>query len=120
MPEQLARLFTDDEALVNELVPFLLWLALAQPSLQAHFALGGAHRGAGDTWTPFVSTSLGNWALRVPLAFVLAVALDAPVEWIWVLVFADHSMRAVWLAWSFRSGRWQKGLAGRRGVGRAA
>jgi putative MATE family efflux protein len=110
MPEPLARLFTDDETLVHELVPFLLWLALAQPFLQAHFSLGGAHRGAGDTWTPFVSTSLGNWALRVPLAFVLALVLDAPVTWIWVLLFADHAFRAAWLAWSFRSGRWRRGL----------
>ena len=112
MPEALARLFTDDETLVQALVPFLLCLALTQPSLQGQFALGGAHRGAGDTWTPFVATSVGNWALRVPVAFVLALVLEAPVVWIWALIFADHTLRAVWLAGSFRSGRWRKGLAG--------
>ena len=73
-PARIAGLFTHDAALVAELVPFLVCLALAQPSLQTHFALGGALRGAGDTWTPFVAATVGNWALRVPLAFLFAYA----------------------------------------------
>ena len=108
VPESLARLFTDDEELVAALVPFLVCLALAQPALQSHFALGGAHRGAGDTWTPFVASSLGNWALRVPIAALLAFGLGAPVVWIWAVILADHSLRAVWLAVSFRRGRWSR------------
>ena len=46
MPRFLAGLFTHDAALIEELVPFMIVLAL-----QSHFALGGAHRGAGDTFT---------------------------------------------------------------------
>ena len=40
--EPLGRLFTDDPATIQALGPFLLCLALSQPFLQAHFALGGA------------------------------------------------------------------------------
>jgi putative MATE family efflux protein len=106
MPHFFAGLFTQDAALIEELVPFMIILALAQPALQSHFALGGAHRGAGDTFTPFVAAAIGNWAFRVPLAFLFAVVFDAPVLWIWLVILGDHVARAVWLALSFRRGRW--------------
>ena len=106
MPRFLAGLFTHDAALIDELVPFMIILALVQPALQSHFALGGAHRGAGDTFTPFVAAAIGNWAFRVPLAFVFALVFDAPVLWIWLVILGDHLARWVWLAISFKRGRW--------------
>jgi putative MATE family efflux protein len=109
-PARIAGVFTADPALIAELAPFLVALALSQPALQTHFALGGALRGAGDTWTPFVAATVGNWVIRVPLAFAFAYALRAPVVWIWGVIVADHIARAVWLAASFRRGAWQSGL----------
>jgi putative MATE family efflux protein len=103
--EPLGRLFTDDPATIEALGPFLLCLALSQPFLQAHFALGGAHRGAGDTWTPFIAATVGNWALRTPVAFVLAFVLHTEVIWVWYALTLDHLARMAWLAWSFRRGR---------------
>jgi putative MATE family efflux protein len=108
--EPLARLFTTDPATVAELSPFLLILALAQPFLQAHFTLGGAHRGAGDTWTPFVAAAVANWALRVPLAFALAWVLRADLVWIWSVLLLDHFARSAWLLRSFRRGAWRTTL----------
>jgi len=108
LPGPLARIFTDDPDLIAGLIPFLVFLALAQPALQGHFALGGAHRGAGDTWTPFVASTLGNWLIRVPVAALLAFVLDAPVIWIWAVILVDHTLRAAWLAASFRRGRWRE------------
>jgi putative MATE family efflux protein len=104
----LARAFTNDAATIAALGPFLLCLALSQPLLQAHFALGGAHRGAGDTWTPFVASTLGNWALRVPLASLLAFALEFDLVWIWYVLMLDHAARAAWLARSFHAGGWSR------------
>jgi MATE family multidrug resistance protein len=103
----LARLFTNDAALVAELGPFLLCLAIAQPFLQTHFTLGGAHRGAGDTWTPLVAAAVGNWVLRVPLAVLFATVLGTDVVWVWYALVFDHLTRTLWLAWSFRRGDWR-------------
>ncbi len=102
----LAGLLTSDAALVAELGPFLLCLALAQPFLQSHFALAGAHRGAGDTFTPFVAATVGNWALRVPLAWLVSHPLGLDVVFVWYALLFDHLARASWLFWSFRRGRW--------------
>jgi MATE family, multidrug efflux pump len=103
----LARVFTDDAGVVAELGPFMLILALAQPLMGVHFTLGGALRGAGDTFTPLVAAALGNWGFRVPLAWAFAT-LGLPVVWVWSALVFDHTMRATWLVLAFRRGRWRR------------
>lgn len=104
----IARFFTSDTTVVEALGPFMLMLALAQPPMGLHFTLGGALRGAGDTWTPLVAATLGNWGFRVPLSFIATAGFDLPVIWVWAALIADHFARAVWLTVSFRRGRWKK------------
>jgi Na+-driven multidrug efflux pump len=106
----LAKIFTNDAGVVAELGPFMLVLALAQPLMGLHFTLGGALRGAGDTVTPLVAASLGNWALRVPIAFVCARVAEMPVLWLWLALVFDHLARAVWLLLAFQRGRWKQRL----------
>ncbi|HME70005.1 MAG TPA: MATE family efflux transporter [Myxococcota bacterium] len=103
----IARLFTSDQGVVEALGPFMLLLALAQPPMGVHFTLGGALRGAGDTWTVLVAATLGNWGFRVPIALVASAGLQLDVVWVWAALIADHFARAVWLTISFRGGKWQ-------------
>ena len=105
--EPLARLFTEDVEVIAALGPFMLALAAAQPFLQLHFALGGAHRGAGDTMTPLVAATVANWGLRLPLAYVCAAHLETGVIWVWYALLFDHVYRSAHLAWSFHRGHWQ-------------
>lgn len=104
----LARLFTTDPDTIAALGPFMLALGIAQPFLQLHFTLGGAHRGAGDTWTPLIAALVGNWVFRVPLAVLFARYLDMPLTWVWGALIFDHVARSGWLFWTFRTGRWQR------------
>jgi len=110
--EPLARLFTDDAETIATLGPFMLCLAIAQPFLQLHFTLGGAHRGAGDTWTPLVAAFVGNWLFRVPFAFFASEIAELGLVAVWIVLILDHVARAAWLLVSFRRGKWQDG--GRR------
>ena len=107
----LAELFTDDAAVIAGLGPFMLALAIGQPFLQLHFALGGAHRGAGDTTTPLVAASVGNWLLRVPISLLAAAFFQVGVVWLWWALVIDHLSRAVLLGWSFQRGHWMDRLA---------
>ncbi|MCP5042922.1 MAG: MATE family efflux transporter [bacterium] len=106
----LAGLLTQDMAVITALGPFMLALAIAQPLLQLQFALGGAHRGAGDTTTPLVASCVGNWAFRVPLAFGFAIWLETEVHWIWYALIFDHLARSVVLLYTFAGGRWKTKL----------
>ena len=102
----LAQLFTGDAAVIAALSPFMLALAAAQPFLQMHFTLGGAHKGAGDTITPLVAALIGNWAIRVPVAALIGAVLELDVVWIWATLIFDHVARAAWLGVSFGRGGW--------------
>ena len=104
----LAELFTQDATIVSALSPFMLCLAIAQPFLQTHFTLGGAHKGAGDTITPLIAAAVGNWMIRVPLAMLLGAVFEVEVKWLWATLIFDHLARTLLLAVSFRSGRWRR------------
>lgn len=108
--EPLARAFSVDAGVIAELVPFMLLLALSQPLLGLHFTLAGALRGAGDTVTPLVAAGIGNWAFRVPLAYLCSRVFDLPVVWIWWCLVFDHVARSVILAMVFVRGRWKERL----------
>jgi Na+-driven multidrug efflux pump len=101
----LARLFTADPEVVAALDPFILLLGLALPFLVIHFTLGGALRGAGDTVTPLLAATVGNWAFRVPLGYLFAHVWGLSLFWIWSVMLWDHLTRALWLAWVFHFGR---------------
>lgn len=105
--EPLARMFTSDPAIIEVLGPFMLILAVAQPMMQVHFTLGGAFRGAGDTWTPLIGAAVGNWGFRVPLAG-LAAAHHMPLVWLWTVLVFDHVARMALLAFEFRRGAWKR------------
>jgi Na+-driven multidrug efflux pump len=111
----LANLFTNDLAVIAALSPFMLALAAAQPFLQMHFTLGGAHKGAGDTITPLIAAMIGNWCIRVPVAIVIGGFLELDVIWIWATLIFDHVARAAWLGVSFLRGHWSdpQGATGR-------
>jgi putative MATE family efflux protein len=104
--EPLARAFTSDEQVVHELLPFMFMLALAQPLMGAHFTLGGVLRGAGDTITPLYGAALGNWGLRVPLAYVYAKVLSLSLPWVWSALLLDHAARTLINGTAFLRGRW--------------
>jgi Na+-driven multidrug efflux pump len=104
----LAELFTSDIAVIAALSPFMLALAAAQPFLQMHFTLGGAHKGAGDTITPLIAAMIGNWCIRVPVAIVIGSVLELDVAWIWATLIFDHIARAAWLGVSFLRGHWSE------------
>ncbi|MFN2426656.1 MAG: MATE family efflux transporter [Candidatus Binatia bacterium] len=105
--EPLARMFTNDAATIEVLGPFMLILAVAQPMMQVHFTLGGAFRGAGDTWTPLVGAAIGNWGFRVPMA-AMAASWHMPLVWLWAALVFDHVARMVLLAFEFRRGAWKR------------
>jgi putative MATE family efflux protein len=108
--EPLARAFTSDAAIIEQLLPFLVMLAVAQPFMGVHFTLAGALRGSGDTVTPLLGAAAGNWGVRVPLAVVFAHVLRLPAVWVWAALVGDHVLRATWFVLAFRRGRWASRL----------
>jgi putative MATE family efflux protein len=104
----LARGFTNDARVVEELLPFMTMLALAQPFMGAHFTLGGVLRGAGDTMTPLVGAAVGNWGVRVPLAWLFARTFGVHLVWVWAALIGDHFARLAISGFVFLRGGWAR------------
>ncbi len=104
----LARAFTSDEGVVDDLMPFMMMLAIAQPFMGAHFTLGGVLRGAGDTITPLVGAAVGNWGFRVPLAWFFTRMFAHRLIWVWAALIADHFARMAINGIAFLDGRWAR------------
>jgi putative MATE family efflux protein len=104
----LAGAFTRDANIAEALAPFMLMLAIAQPFMGAHFTLAGVLRGAGDTVTPLIGAAVGNWGLRVPLAWLSARFLGAHLTWVWAALIADHIARMLINGTVFLFGRWDR------------
>jgi Na+-driven multidrug efflux pump len=103
----MAKLFTQDPAVIAALDPFILMLGLGMPFLVVTFTLAGALRGAGDTLTPLKAAILGAWVFRVPLGYLFATLLSLPLFWVWSIMLVDHLSRAIWLSWAFHASDWQ-------------
>jgi putative MATE family efflux protein len=102
----LAHAFTKDPLVAQNLLPFMLVLAIAQPFMGAHFTLGGVLRGAGDTITPLVGAAVGNWGFRVPLAWLFTRWFGHELVWVWAALIGDHVARTVVNGVVFLRGSW--------------
>lgn len=81
--------------------------AFALPGLAISTALAGALRGAGDTRAVMVIFAASAWAVRIPIAFVLAIPLGFGAAGAWVGAVADNSTRAAAIWARFHHGRWK-------------
>ena len=107
-PGVLLGFFTNSDAVVLAGVGALAVVGLGQPAQGVIFALGGALRGAGDTRYPLLVSFVNWFVVRLPLAYTLAFPLGMGLTGIWLGVTVDYFVRALLLAWRFKSGAWAR------------
>ena len=116
IPEVLIGLFTDDWRVVAIGVPALIIGAFEGLFLAANQVLGGGMRGAGDTRTPMIVTTVGTWFVRLPVCAVLGLppemtlglGLGLGLKGVWIGTLTDWVVRGVLITIAFRRGRWRK------------
>lgn len=106
VPGLLLRVFTNDHEVIGLGTPLLKIVAVLQIPLAVTMVLYGSLRGAGNTPTLFWSTMLGNWGVRVPLAWLFAVVLKLDLVVVWSLMIADWLVRMAVLAQRYRCDKW--------------
>ncbi len=105
--EPLARIFTDDAEVVGLTVDFIRILGAVQALMAIEFAVGGALRGAGDTFFPMVSVFIGLFLVRLIPAALLAFVWEAGVQVVWLALVMDYAVKATLLITRFRRGKWK-------------
>jgi len=107
-PYLLLRAFTNDEAVVELGTIFLRIVAILQIPLALTMVLAGSLRGAGDTRFIMVTTTIGMWGVRIPLAMIAGPWLALDVLFVWSAMIVDWTVRMGLLLWRYRSERWKE------------
>jgi len=101
-------------------VPVLRLVAFAMPALAACHVFSSGLRGAGDTRWPLVFTTVGFFAVRLPLTFLLCEpsvilpgggvlpGLGLGLYGCWLAMQADLWFRGALFLWRFTTGDWQQ------------
>jgi len=119
---QMFLLFCPQESqrpIIDAGVPVLRLVAFAMPALACTIIFTSALRGAGDTRVPVLFTWIGFFAVRIPLAYVLAFprldlgfvgtwpGMDLGLYGAWLAMFADLIVRGAFFLHRFVLGKWQ-------------
>jgi putative MATE family efflux protein len=103
--EELARLFTNDAAVIVEAARYLRIAAISQLGICAEIVLEGALGGAGETLPPMIASSSFT-ALRVPLVPVMANRWGS--TGIWWAISVTALGRALSMVGLWRRGSWKR------------
>jgi putative MATE family efflux protein len=105
--EPLMHLFSDDPA-VTRLGGAVLFIACwNQPFMALGQVLAGGLRGAGDTRYPMLVTMFSVWGVRLPVGWLLGIALGWGLQGIYLGYVLDTVVRAGLVWWRWRQGRWK-------------
>ncbi|CEO90534.1 MATE family efflux transporter [Syntrophaceticus schinkii] len=107
-PSVIIRIFTSDPQVVGLGALCLRIAAIEQPAIALEMVLAGALRGAGDTRTPAMITTLCTWLLRIPLMYLSIYVFHWGLTAIWIITVIDWVVRASLVIVRFRRGKWQQ------------
>jgi Na+-driven multidrug efflux pump len=99
--------FDHDPAVVAAGESFLKLIALSFLFSGPMLPLGSAMSGAGDTKPPMIVAFLANWAVKLPLAYVLALPLGYGVDGVWQAMFVSIVFESLLMFAWYRRGTWK-------------
>jgi len=100
------ELFTAVPEVISIGVIYLWAVALGEPFMCLAITAGGALRGAGDTRPALYYTMIAQWAVRLPLGYLLAFSMDLQEEGLWIAMVLLSVVQGL-LTWrKFRHGLW--------------
>lgn len=110
IPQHLAKPFVHgrDLSLIPVIVAYLRINSFSEPFLAFNMVLRGALQGAGDTLVPMLITAFSMWAVRIPLAWLLAVYKQMGASGAWWAMSITCCLSGALMALWFGLGRWRE------------
>ncbi|MCD6369158.1 MAG: MATE family efflux transporter [Thermoproteales archaeon] len=106
--EPLSKLFIEEETVIEYSVLYLRIMSFQQPFLGLYMVYSGGLRGSGDTKSPFYASLISIWSLRIGLGYLLGFIFGWRVAGVWIGGLLDFILRAIFLYYAYRIGRWEK------------
>lgn len=101
------RLYTNEPEVIHLGSIALKIIGLVQPAQSTQFVLAGGLRGAGDTRWPLYATTAGVWGVRLTLASLLVLHLNAGLTGAWIAMAVDQFARSLFIGYRYKSGKWK-------------
>ncbi len=106
VPHHIIGFFSDDPAVIRTGSVYLRINAITQ-IFQSAIVLIGALRGAGDSISPLLAHITGNWLIRLPLAYYLALYTGLQEWGVWIAMATSSAIECSIYFWLFRRGKWK-------------
>jgi len=69
---------------------------------------GSAFSGAGDTFPPMVASLIGNWMVKIPLAYLLTQYFNMSENGVWLAISISVVAEAAVMSFWFKKGKWKE------------
>jgi len=106
-PEQLLRVFSDDENLLAEGALYLRYVSFDYLIAPIMFSFNGLFIGSGHTMFSLINSLMSSILIRVPAAYILGIALDLGIKGLGLGIPAATVLTLSISIWYFLSGRWK-------------
>lgn len=97
-----------DQLVLSETVRYLRIMMLSEPFMALSLILGGSLQGAGDTKGVMSIIVVSLWAIRLPLAYLLAVTAGFGAPGVWAAMVTSMCFQGIAMTVRFREGGWKE------------
>jgi Na+-driven multidrug efflux pump len=106
-PDAFMRFFVDDPEVVRIGVNYLRITYTGVLFSIFSTVLGAAFSGVGDTFPPMLASLVGNWAVKIPLAYLLTGVFHMDANGVWLAISLSVVVESLIVAAWFGRGKWQ-------------
>lgn len=105
---QIIGVFNNHPEVIKIGSSFLRFIAITLPFLASALILSIGIRGAGDTIAPAVMTGVVHLGVRIPVAYIMALAFGLGTNGIWLGINASDICQGLAMLYYFERGYWQR------------
>ncbi len=105
-PYQVAGIFTNDRNVMAISGSLICIAAFEQAGIALSSVIGGILKGAGDTRTPMIISTLFTWLYRLPFMYLFIRIWEFPIKYVWLLFVSDWFLRASVFIVIYRKKKW--------------
>ncbi|MBC8412933.1 MATE family efflux transporter [bacterium] len=102
-----ASVIAKDSGVLTETTFYLRVMMLSEPFMALSLILGGCLQGAGDTKGTMFVIVIALWAIRLPLAYLLAVTAGYGAAGVWAAMVISMFFQGIAMTFRYRAGGWK-------------
>ena len=105
-PRTITHMFTKEPEILDMATVALRLVSVCQPFTAVSMVLSGCLRGAGDTRAVLWITTIGMFAIRIPITYLFLYKMNTGLAGAWIVMTIDLAFRSIACYVVFRKGKW--------------